>query len=79
MRYVAAIACTILMGLAGACSSPHKDAARAQEKSHKAQEDVAKERLKLVDKYQSCVKKASGNAEKIEACDSYLRAAEALK
>lgn len=79
MQYVTVAACVVLMGFAGACSSPHKDAARAQEKSHQAQEDVAKQRLKLVDQYQSCVKKASGDAEKIEACDSYLRAAEALK
>ena len=79
MRYVTVVACAMLMGFAGACSSPNKDAARAQERSHKAQEEVAKERLRLVDKYQSCVKKASGDVEKIEACDSYLRAAEALK
>ena len=80
MRYVSVLACVVFLGLAGACSSsPHDDAARAQERSYEAQEEVAKQRLKLVEQYKSCVEKASGNAEKIEACDSYLRAAEALK
>ncbi len=50
----------------------------AQKSSHEALEEVAKERLALVEKYQRCVQK-SGNVEQIEACDSYLKAAEALK
>ena len=79
MRYTTIITCALLVGFLTACSNPHKDAARAQEKSHEAQEGVAKERLELVDKYQACVSDASGDNEKIEACDSYLRAAEALK
>jgi len=32
-----------------------------------------------VDKYQVCVEEAAGDNLKIEACDSYLKAAEALK
>jgi hypothetical protein len=67
-----------LAGLA-ACSTPEERAARAQERSYEAQEEVALERLRLVDKYQDCAKQAAGNVEKIEACDSYLRSAEALK
>jgi hypothetical protein len=39
----------------------------------------SKERLELVDKYKTCVKDASDDAQKIEACDSHLKAAEALK
>ncbi len=50
-----------------------------QERSYGAQEEVARQRLELVDKYQQCVKNAAGDALKVEACDSYLRAAEALK
>ena len=68
-----------VMGLLAACSSPEERAAKAQERSYGAQEEVARQRLELVEKYQQCVKDAAGDAQKAEACDSYLRAAEALK
>jgi hypothetical protein len=64
--------------LAG-CSSPQDRAAKAQEQSYEAQEEVARQRLELVDKYQACVDEAAGETQKVEACDSYLRAAEALQ
>ena len=67
------------IALLTACSSPQERAAEAQEGAYKAQEDVAKRRLQLVDQYQSCVKDAAGNQQKAAACDSLLRAAEALK
>lgn len=73
------VICASVLGLLAACSTPEKDAARAQKRSYEAQEDVAKERLKLVEEYQDCVEDAEGDALRIEACDSYLRAAEALK
>lgn len=79
MQYVKILACVAAVSALAACSSPEERAAKAQERSYKAQEDVAKERLELVDKYQACVKEAAGNTQKVEACDSYLRAAEALK
>ena len=69
----------ILVGLLGACSTPQERAAEAQAGAYKAQQEVAKQRLELVDKYQSCVKDAAGNQQKAAACDSYLKAAEALK
>ncbi len=79
MRHLPILICTVFMGLLVACSNPQKDAAKAQERSYEAQEDVTRQRLELVDKYQQCVKNAAGDALKVEACDSYLRAAEALK
>ena len=79
MTPIRILVCVVSMGLLAACSSPEKDAARAQERSYEAQENVALERLKLVEKYQVCVKDAGADTLKIEACDSYLRAAEALK
>ena len=69
----------LMIGLLAACATPEEKAAQAQEGSYKAQENVANRRLELIDKYQSCVKDAAGNKQKAEACDSYLRAAEALK
>jgi len=68
-----------LIGLLAACASPQEKAAQAQEGAYKAQEKVAKERLQLVDKYQSCVKEAGGNQQKAAACETYLKSAEALK
>ena len=52
---------------------------RAQKDSYKAQENVANERLKLVEEYRQCIEKAGEDQQKVEACDSYLKAAEALK
>ena len=62
----------VIAGLTFGCASP-------QEKAAKAEETVHKERLKLVSEYQKCLKKAGSDKAAIEACDSYLKAAEALK
>jgi hypothetical protein len=62
----------LIVGMTLACSSP-------QDKAYKAQEKVHKERLKLVDQYKNCLKEAGEDKQKIEACDQYLKAAEALK
>jgi hypothetical protein len=45
----------------------------------KAQEKVHKERLKLVEKYQKCMKEAGADEQKKASCDQYLKASEALK
>ena len=79
MRHLPILICILFMGLLGVCLNPKKDAARAQERSYGAQEEVTRQRLELVDKYQQCVKDAAGDALKVEECDTYLRAAEALK
>jgi hypothetical protein len=52
---------------------------RAQEPAYEAQERVAQQRLNLVDKYQKCVRDAGSDQSKAVACESYLKAAEALK
>jgi outer membrane biogenesis lipoprotein LolB len=54
------------------CASP-------QDRAYEAQEQVHKERLKLIDEYQECRNKAGDDKLKTEACDQYLKAAEALK
>ncbi len=79
MRRIQILTCAVLMGLLTACSTPEQDAAKAQKRSYDALGAVAKERLELVDKYQTCVVESAGDNLKIEACDSYLKAAEALK
>ena len=69
--YVPLLFVISLIALSG-CSSP-------QDKAYKAQEKVHNERLKLVDKYKTCLEKAGEDKMKAEACDQYLKAAEALK
>ena len=62
----------IVAGTIMACQS-------AQDKAAKSQEEVNRERLELVDKYQECIKKAEKDKEKEAECEQYLKAAEALK
>jgi len=66
-------------GMIAACASPEDKAYTAKAKSSNYQSKIAQERLKLVDDYRQCVKKAGEDKPKIEACDSYLKAAEALQ
>ena len=79
MRGFLVVICIACLGALTACSSPEERAAKAQERSYKAQEDLVKQRLAFVEQYQECVANAGGDELRIEACDSYLRSAEALK
>src|SRR3546814_19429028 len=58
--------------LAAACTS-------AEERSARADEDVANRRLELIEQPQSCAEEAGGDQQKLEACEVYLREAEARK
>ena len=79
MRLIKVLTFALLVGGLAACSSPEKDAAKAQKGASEAQEEIARERLELVDKYKTCVTEAAGDQAKVEACDSYLKAAQALQ
>ena len=79
MRFYRIVICVTCLGFLAACSSPEKRAAEAQERSYDAMGAVAEERLKLVEQYRECVGESAGDTQRIEACDSFLRAAEALK
>ena len=72
MKSIYVFLLALIVGTTLACSSP-------QDKAYKAQEKVHKERLKLVEQYKKCLKEAGEDKQKIEACDQYLKAAEALK
>jgi len=58
--------------LMAACTS-------AEERAANAQEDVARQRLDLIEQHQECVEEANGDQVKIDACETYLKEAEALK
>ncbi|MEP2716870.1 hypothetical protein [Pseudophaeobacter sp.] len=55
-----------------------RKAARSQKQAAQAQSEVAHERLELVEKYQACVAGAGEELAEVEACDVYLKSAEAL-
>lgn len=79
MRPTKVFAFLVSLAVLAGCSSPQDGVAKAQEQSYEAQEAVARPHLELVDKYQACVDESAGDTQRMEACDSYLRAAEALK
>ena len=72
MKLLKILLVVIVAGTIMACQS-------AQDKAAKSQEEVNRERLELVDKYQECIKKAEKDKEKEAECEQYLKAAEALK
>jgi hypothetical protein len=79
MNWIRVIGICAAIGMLGACSTPEGRTAQAQESAYKSQQKIADERLKLVHKYQGCVKSAGGDKQKETACESYPKAADALK
>jgi hypothetical protein len=79
MQLVKVLFVIIIVMFIGACQSAERRSHRAQAKSSEAQTKISQERLKLVDEYKKCVEKAGDDTAKVEACDSYLKAAESLK
>jgi hypothetical protein len=79
MRYAKPFACLVLLVALAGCSTPEERAADAQKEASEAEADIARQRLKLIDQYQDCVKEAAGDTQKATACESYLKAAEALQ
>lgn len=80
MKHLGVLTGIVCMGILAACSSsPEDQAAKAKERSYKAQEQAVQERLRLVEQYTKCVKNAASDAQKVELCDSYLQAAQALR
>jgi hypothetical protein len=63
---------TFIVGFTVACSSP-------QDRAYEAEAKANQEKLRLVQEYQKCLKKAGDNNAMKEACEDYLKKAEALK
>ena len=51
----------------------------AERKANKSVAKVNSERLSLIKDYEKCIKKAGEDEVKSEACDTYLKAADALR
>lgn len=77
MKIIKQLTITLLLAVfAISCTSSTE---KAQKRSFEAQEDVAKERLKMVEEYNKCIEESGNDKNKIDACDSFLKAAEALR
>lgn len=72
MKSIRMLLFTLVLGMVLGCAG-------AQDRAYEAQEKVHKERLRLVEEYTQCIEKAGNDKAKIETCDQYLKAAEALK
>lgn len=72
MRTRQLICAIAVASLVAGCSS-------GERKRNKAEAEVNRERIDLVDDYKKCVEDADADPAKVEACDTYLKAAEALK
>jgi hypothetical protein len=79
MKVWSVVLIVILAMLLASCGMSQRRAAKADRKASQAQESVSNERLKLVDEYKACVGEAGDDQEALEACDSYLKAAQALQ
>ena len=79
MKTVKALIFVCVMVMVVACGGSERKANRATAKAADSQSKIAQERLKLVEDYKKCIKKAGEDKNKIEACDSYLKAAESLQ
>jgi hypothetical protein len=74
-----AVICVFAIVSTSACTGTSvRNAARSQNQAYKAQGDVAKQRLEFVEQYQKCVAAAGEDQLKVEACDTYLKSAQAL-
>jgi hypothetical protein len=62
----------IVAGMMFACQS-------AERRHTRSQTELNKEKIKLSEDYQKCIKKAGEDKEKEAECEKYLKAAEALK
>ena len=51
----------------------------AERRSNKSTAAVNNERISLIKKYEKCIKSAGDDEVKSEACDTYLKSAEALR
>lgn len=62
-----------------ACGSSERQSNRAQADASDTQAEVNNERLKLIEEYKKCIADAGDDSAKAETCESFLKAADALK
>jgi hypothetical protein len=72
MKLVKIFLVVFVAGMILACSSPER-------RNLRSQTAINKEKVKLSEEYQKCMKKAGEDEDKQAKCEQYLKAAEALK
>ena len=72
MKLMRILLVVIVAGMMSACSS-------AERKESRSQTELNKEKVKLSEEYQKCMKKANGDKDKEAECEKYLKAAEPLQ
>jgi len=72
MKLMRILMVVIVAGMMLACGS-------AEKKANQSQAEINKERVRLTNEYQKCMKKAEGDKDKEAQCEQYIKAAEALK
>jgi len=76
MGWMIAVCIATLMVLSLGCSSPQDRAAKAKERSYKADAKFKEERLKALDRYKKCIDKNKGTPEK---CEHLRKVIESMK
>jgi hypothetical protein len=77
-RYHTAVSALALLLAVTVATAGCGGAAKAQKRAYKAEAAVAKERLRLIDDYQDCMRKAGADPLRQDGCETFLKAAEAL-
>ena len=78
-RKLPVVICIFAIVSMSACTGVSvRNAARSQNQAYKAQGAVAEQRLEFVKKYQDCIAVAGNDLVQVEACDVYLKSAQAL-
>lgn len=62
----------IVVGMMSACGSAEKNV-------QKSEAEINKQKIKISEEYQKCIKEAEGDKDKEAACEQMLKASEALK
>jgi len=71
MKFRTIVSVLVIAVLVAACGS-------GQRKVNKSEAAINEERLSLIEDYKKCVKKAGKDEAKLEACESYRKAADSL-
>ena len=72
MKLLRVFLVVIVVGMMSACGG-------AERKAQRSQAELNKEKVKLSEQYQKCMKKAEEDKDKEAECEKYLKAAEPLQ
>jgi len=78
MHVLKAFCLAVIIGtMVAACSSAERRASRSEASVNKSQTELNERKMKIVDEYEKCVDKSSGE-EELAKCEAKLKAAQGL-